>query len=99
MMNRGQWLLLKLAEECAEVTQRVTKALTFGITEVQDGQDRNNSQRIVEELMDLHVILDKLSTEGYIDLENIDNLKQRIDQRSKKVERWYEYAKKEGQVQ
>ena len=53
-------LLEVLAEECAEVIQRVTKALRFGIEEVQPGQPDSNSRRIGLELGDVMETVDKL---------------------------------------
>ena len=46
-------LLEILAEECAEVIQRVTKALRFGVDEVQPGQPHTNAQRISYEMGDV----------------------------------------------
>lgn len=37
-MNRNEYLLSLISEECAEISQRVNKALGFGFEEVQQGQ-------------------------------------------------------------
>lgn len=50
---RERELLEVLAEECAEVAQRCMKALRFGPTEVQPGQDLTNFQRVAEEVGDV----------------------------------------------
>jgi hypothetical protein len=47
-----------LVEECAEVIQRATKALRFGIDEVQPGQGWTNGARIGFEVGDLYATLD-----------------------------------------
>lgn len=52
-MTRDEHLLVILAEECSEVAQRVSKALRFGLTEIEPGQALNNAQRIVAEMNDL----------------------------------------------
>lgn len=52
-MTRTEHLLTILAEECAEVAQRASKALRFGLAEVQPGQDKTNAYRIMEEMNDL----------------------------------------------
>jgi hypothetical protein len=52
-MNRDEHLLTTLAEECAEVAQRVSKGLRFGMSEVQPGQSLTNAQRITAELKDV----------------------------------------------
>lgn len=45
-MTEEDILLLQLAEECAEVIQRVSKSLRFGLQEVQIGQSLTNSKRL-----------------------------------------------------
>lgn len=55
-MTDNQALVL-LIEECAEVTQRATKAIRFGLEEVQAGQDLTNRERLERELIDLAVAI------------------------------------------
>lgn len=45
--------LLVLIEECAEVAQRATKAMRFGMREVQPGQELRNDERLSHEFGDL----------------------------------------------
>lgn len=63
-MNKQEYLLTCLAEECAEVAQRCTKALRFGINECQPGQELSNEERLNIELNDLFTICRLLSFEG-----------------------------------
>jgi hypothetical protein len=65
-MNRTEHLLSILAEECVEVAQRATKALRFGLTEIQPGQDKDNAERILVEVADLLATLDMLTEEGHL---------------------------------
>jgi NTP pyrophosphatase (non-canonical NTP hydrolase) len=65
-MNRSEHLLSCLAEECCEVGQRVSKALRFGLSEVQAGQPLSNADRIAEELRDLWSVALILSDEGQL---------------------------------
>lgn len=53
-------LLEVLIEECAEVQQRATKIFRFGLTEVQPGQEYNNSQRLAFEIGDLNETIRRL---------------------------------------
>lgn len=46
-----------IVEECAEVQQRATKMLRFGVQEVQPGQLLTNAQRLSQELGDLMAVL------------------------------------------
>jgi hypothetical protein len=56
-VNREQFLLVKLAEECAEVAQRAIKQIQFGKLEVQTGQQLTNAERLKQELIDLRNIV------------------------------------------
>lgn len=52
-MTQTEHRLVKLAEECVEVAQRCTKAIRFGLSEVQKDQPLNNNQRIRLEMAGL----------------------------------------------
>ena len=57
-MTRTDHLLTIVAEEAVEVAQRATKALRFGLTEVQEGHDANNADRLLRELNDLAAVVE-----------------------------------------
>lgn len=59
-MNEKEHLLTVLTEECAEVAQRACKAARFGLTEIQPGQDEDNTRRLERELADLLAVADLL---------------------------------------
>ena len=62
-MTKEEYLLICLAEECAEVQQRICKALRFGLLEVQQSnpeETRDNRQRIAYELGDLLTVVSML---------------------------------------
>lgn len=59
-MNETEHLLTVLSEECAEVAQRACKAARFGLTEVQPGQQEDNTRRLERELADLLAVADLL---------------------------------------
>lgn len=63
-MTRTEHLLWILAEECAEVAQRASKAARFGLGEVQPEQAWNNAHRLVQEYADLAGVLTMLQEEG-----------------------------------
>lgn len=50
-------LLEILIEECAEVQQRATKMLRFGVREVQPGQPDDNRRRLGLEIGDLRYMI------------------------------------------
>jgi len=63
-MNRQEHLLTIASEECAELAQRISKALRFGVHEVQPGQDKTNAERISYELADLLGVVGLLIDDG-----------------------------------
>lgn len=65
-------LLTILVEECAEVAQRATKALRFGLDETQPGQPFDNAQRLASEIGDLFCVLELMSKEGMISEDEIE---------------------------
>lgn len=95
MMNRTEHLLTILAEECNEVGQRVSKALRFGLNEVQPGQTRQNTDRLLEEILDLFAVVEMLQEEGLIYIEPSIGTAA-IDAKKAKVEKFLEYSKQCG---
>lgn len=96
-MTRNQKLLLKLMEECDEVSQRASKQILYGKNEVQDGQSLTNQQRLEGELQDLFIIIAMLvENEEIADASfgiDIDN-RVSIDVKRAKVERYLDLSDK-----
>lgn len=59
-------LLTILIEEAAEVQQRATKMLRFGIHEVQPGQHLTNAERLSDEIGDLSAMIEMAKALGMI---------------------------------
>jgi NTP pyrophosphatase (non-canonical NTP hydrolase) len=71
-MNDAQKEIMLIAqEECAEVTQAISKVFRFGI----DGEHNNltNRQRLTEELGDLHCMIELIVESGLIDQNDLLN--------------------------
>ena len=83
-MNRTEHLLFTLAEECAKVAQRLSKAARFGMHEVQPGQLLTNRERILSELNDLWAVVEML------DLATVDRAA--IAKKKDKVQMFMQYA-------
>jgi NTP pyrophosphatase (non-canonical NTP hydrolase) len=64
-MNKNDEILLIAQEECAEVTQAISKVFRFGIDAEHNGA--TNKQRLTEELGDLHCMIELLIESGIID--------------------------------
>jgi len=63
MMTNTQYLLVKLAEEAAEVAQKALKAAHLGMEEVEPDQSFTNAERLQLELDDMHAIVTMLNME------------------------------------
>jgi NTP pyrophosphatase (non-canonical NTP hydrolase) len=71
-MNKAQKEVLLIAqEECAEVTQAISKIFRFGL----DGShnERTNKERLTEELGDLHCMIELIVESGLIDRKDLLN--------------------------
>jgi hypothetical protein len=92
-MNKANHLLTCLAEECAEVSHRICKAMRFGLEEIQPGQSLTNAQRIAEELDDLVAVIEMLEDEGLVPRTGTT---QSIERKKAKVRSFMEYAEQCG---
>lgn len=71
MNNAQKEVLLIAQEECAEVTQAISKVFRFGM----DGShnERTNRERLTEELGDLHCMIELMVESGMIDRNELLN--------------------------
>lgn len=60
MLSETEYLLVQAMSECNEVAHRLSKAIHFGLEEIQPGQDKTNAQRALEEIFDLCATLEML---------------------------------------
>lgn len=93
-MTRDEHLLICLAEECAEVAQRVSKALRFGLSEVQKDQPLDNAERIVEEFHDLLAVATLLEASGI--LGHIVPTPSVVEAKRLKIERYFAISREHG---
>jgi hypothetical protein len=97
-MNRTEHLLSCLAEECAEVSQRVSKALRFGLDERQEGQPDDNAERIRLEMYDLIAVYLIAETEGLLPPLHLDGeIRNMIVKRKRaKIEKFMAISRDQG---
>lgn len=96
-MNRQEHLLTCAGEEASEVAGRASKALRFGLTEVQPNQPLSNAERIVDEFHDLYAVLSILQAEGALpaDLSLIPTI-ERVAAKRRKIERFMAISREQG---
>lgn len=91
-MNDAQKeILLITQEECAEVTQAISKVFRFGIDAVYN--DQTNNQRLTEELGDLHCMIELIVESGLIDRKELLNAS---GNKRKKLIQWSKIFDKEN---
>ena len=83
MTNSEKQILLICQEECAEVTQAISKVFRFGYDSVYN--DRTNHQRLTEEVGDLLAMIDLMFENGIID-ESAANMA--ATQKKIKLKKW-----------
>ncbi|APR52015.1 hypothetical protein CA223_06685 [Sphingomonas koreensis] len=93
-MNRVEHLLTCLGEEGNEVAQRVSKALRFGLREVEPGQPLTNDDRVCDEIRDLIAVAHILHGEGVIGWFMPDTGD--IQAKRRKIERFMAISREQG---
>ena len=105
-MNKQQFLLLKLAEECAEVAQRASKQIQFGRDESQKDhaptgapvESKSNSERLKEELLDLLSIWSMLEDVNEISKWTIEEAVESHDKKKIKLQKYLDLSYSLGQL-
>ena len=94
-MTRQEHLLVILAEECSEVAQRASKALRFGLEEIQPGElsKSTNADRIMHEYADLVAAIEMLQQCGALPIVDLRN---RIESKKNQVTKFLSYSRECG---
>lgn len=105
-MNRTEHLLTIAGEECAETAQRISKALRFGLDQVQEDADDQpqenperltNRERIRREFLDLVAAMEMLGFDDFIESDSQDpDVIARMKAKKAKVERYLERSRRTG---
>ena len=65
-------ILLIMQEECAEVTQAISKCFRFGLDNHKPGKPKTNREHLEEELGDLVAMITLLEMNGVVSQHNIE---------------------------
>lgn len=90
-----QHLVTILGEEGVEVAQRATKALRFGMEEVQPGQPMDNAARIMEEAAHVVAAYEMLQEGGHLPAIN----RGMVEAKKGKVFQFLQYSWQQGQLE
>lgn len=96
-MDVREHYLICLAEEANEVAHRISKALRFGMCEVQPGQERTNKERIMDELRDLVCVAKIL--EGLDELPSFYVNPEMVAAKRERIERHMTVSRQQGTLQ
>ncbi len=92
-MTEQEYLLIKLGEECSEVSHAVSKALRFSLSEIQMGHRLSNKEKLQEEIKDLIAIVEFLKDKKIIE---IKSTKVDLKKRTQRILDWIDYSKSIG---
>jgi NTP pyrophosphatase (non-canonical NTP hydrolase) len=92
-MNKQEYLLVKTAEEAAEIAHACHKSLTFGLNSFQNEGDSTNKEQLEKELTDLLAMIKMLQDAGII---GIVGRKEGIVAKEQKVLRYMEMSRHLG---
>ena len=95
-MNKIDYLINLLSEECNEVGQMCSKILRFGLEEVRPEQEFTNKERLIQEVNDLLAVLELLQAEG-VDLTGLAN-SVALAKKKTKVEKFMELSRAQGKL-
>ena len=88
MISREKYLLNCIAEEANEIAIRASKAVRFGLEEVQPGQTKTNRARLVKELIDLATVVEMAGIKPLSSAEAFSMM----EAKREKVEKFYDYS-------
>jgi NTP pyrophosphatase (non-canonical NTP hydrolase) len=85
MNEKEKEIMLIAQEECAEVTQAISKVFRFGYTAIHPDGGKNNRERLEEEIGDMLCMIDLMIEKNIVDKKN---LMQASANKRKKLEKW-----------
>ena len=94
-MTKEQHLLIILSEECAEVTQAVSKALRFGLEDTNPTTGITNRFEIIKELSELFGVYEMLRDNGTLHTMRDEDIKKKKE----KVEHFMKYSIERNQLE
>jgi len=94
-LSFADYLLSHIAQECAEIIVRITKAQHFGLDEKEPGQEFTNQERIAHEFCDLLALCEVATESGVLSNTAMGS---RIEAKKLKAEKFREYSIELGRL-
>ena len=96
-MNKQEYLLTRLIEECAEVIKAATKIQNYGLRDVNpENPVKPNKSLLEDELVDLMTVMNMLQIEAVIALPGDHDMENAMERKEAKVKKWMVYSKEKG---
>ncbi|MCK9154586.1 MAG: hypothetical protein M0P12_00580 [Paludibacteraceae bacterium] len=96
-MNKTEYLLACLSEECAEVQKNVGKALRFGLDDIDPNTKLGtNGELILEEFYHICAVVELLQEDGIIRKPSGYWKREMENDKKKRVTKFMEYSKQKG---
>ena len=90
-ITRNDHLLVKMMEECSEITKEAAKSFRFGIEDINPTTMQKNRDTIIDELKDLLFICSELGFEYHLSVSE-------YSARKDKFELWLNHSKQNGRL-
>lgn len=98
-MKKNQYLLLKLMEECAEISHIASKQIQFGKDSDNNGKyEKTNTARLREELLDLMVIVRELQLDKQIPVWSRKDFTEAKKAKIEKMQKYLNASKRLGEL-
>jgi len=91
-MNKNEYLLSCISEECNEVGKQVSKILRFGGDDIPPNSSKNNTALLIEEITDLVAVIELYFNQPITNLVEDEAVLNKIT----KLQKWMEYSKTQG---
>lgn len=98
-LSFADYLLSHIAQECAEIIVRITKAQHFGLDEKEPGQEFTNHERILHEFCDLLALCEVARESGVLSDMAGGVTESRVNAKKLKAEKFREYSIELGRLQ
>jgi NTP pyrophosphatase (non-canonical NTP hydrolase) len=85
MNDQTREVLLIAQEECAEVTQAISKCFRFGLDNYKPGKPKTNREHLAEEIGDLLCMVELMITNNIVSEDDVNTAKQ---QKFTKLQKW-----------
>lgn len=95
-MNKSEYLLTCLSEECAEVSKACSKAQRFGLQDKPYGKPIANVEKIMKECLEVNAVVRMLQAEGVLPEWPHEECLRISTDKMVRVKDFMEYSKQQG---